>query len=93
MNKIIAVCGSGLGSSFMIELNIKDVLSANGISEIEVTHTSVTDCPREENTLYVCGLDLASTVETFGKTIILNNIMDKVELEQKLLEVIKETNE
>ena len=29
--KILAVCGSGLGSSFMLEMNIKKVLTQLGV--------------------------------------------------------------
>ncbi|MDV2887907.1 PTS lactose transporter subunit IIB, partial [Alkalihalophilus pseudofirmus] len=38
--KIAAVCGSGLGSSFMVEMNIKSILDQLGINQddIEVTH-------------------------------------------------------
>ena len=32
MKRIMAVCGSGLGSSFMVEMNITDVLNELGVS-------------------------------------------------------------
>lgn len=38
--KIMAICGSGLGSSFMVEMNIKKVLKKMGV-EAEVEHS---DC-------------------------------------------------
>ena len=36
--KIMAICGSGLGSSFMVEMNIKKVLKKLEI-EAEVEHS------------------------------------------------------
>ncbi len=38
--KIMAVCGSGLGSSFMMEMNIKKVLKTIGV-EAEVEHSDL----------------------------------------------------
>ena len=38
--KIMAVCGSGLGSSFMLEMNIKKVLKKIG-KEAEATHSDL----------------------------------------------------
>jgi len=38
--KILAVCGSGLGSSFMLEMNIKKVLKELGV-EAEVGHSDL----------------------------------------------------
>ena len=39
--KFLAVCGSGLGSSFMVEMNIKKVLKELGVTGVEVEHTDV----------------------------------------------------
>ena len=36
--KFAAVCGSGLGSSFMVEMNINSVLNDLGVSGVEVAH-------------------------------------------------------
>jgi PTS system ascorbate-specific IIB component len=42
MKKILVVCGNGLGSSFIIEMNVKNVLKELGI-EAEVSHTDLAD--------------------------------------------------
>lgn len=41
--KIFAVCQSGLGTSFMVEMNIKQALADLGadVDEFEVSHTDV----------------------------------------------------
>ena len=36
--KILVCCGSGLGSSFMIEMNIENVLNELGVKGVEVNH-------------------------------------------------------
>lgn len=36
--KFAAVCGSGLGSSFMVEMNIQSVLKDLGVEGVEVAH-------------------------------------------------------
>ncbi|WP_246768937.1 PTS sugar transporter subunit IIB, partial [Salmonella enterica] len=38
--KIMAICGSGLGSSFMVEMNIKKVLKKLNI-DAEVEHSDL----------------------------------------------------
>jgi len=39
MKKIMAVCGSGLGSSFMVEMNITDILNELGVADqYEASH-------------------------------------------------------
>ena len=41
--KIFAVCQSGLGTSFMVEMNIKQALADLGadVDDFEVSHTDV----------------------------------------------------
>ncbi len=87
--KIMALCGSGLGSSFMLELNIKSVLSELGKSNIEVDHTSVTQATPDMADYFVIGQDLAESLPNFENKIILKNLMDKVELKEKLSKEIK----
>ena len=46
MKKILVVCGNGLGSSFMVEMNVKSILKDLGI-EAEVDHTDLTTSKSE----------------------------------------------
>ncbi|MBO1913994.1 PTS sugar transporter subunit IIB, partial [Microvirga sp. 3-52] len=41
MMKILTVCGSGLGTSFMVEMNINTILSELGITDVEVNHSDL----------------------------------------------------
>lgn len=82
--KIMALCGSGLGSSFMVELNIKNVLKDLGVTDAEVGHTSVAQASPDQADLFVIGADLAQSLPAYNNLIVLNNLMDKVELKEKL---------
>ncbi|XKM12956.1 PTS sugar transporter subunit IIB [Orbaceae bacterium ac157xtp] len=84
--KIMAVCGSGLGSSFMVEMNIKKVLKKIN-KEAEVTHADLASATPGEADLFVMTKDLAeSSGIPADKLIVLNNIIDINDLEHKLVE-------
>ncbi len=84
--KIIAICGSGLGSSFMVEMNIKKVLKKMG-KEADVSHSDLASVMDSSGDLFVMGKDIAfSTNIPEDKLIVLKNIMSLLELETKLLE-------
>lgn len=82
--KIVAVCGQGLGSSLIIEMNIKDVVEELGI-DAEVTHTNLNsfNASEETDSVVVCGADLADSIE-FDKKIVLDNLFDKEQLKEKI---------
>lgn len=84
--KIMAVCGSGLGSSFMVEMNIKKVLKKLNI-QADVTHADLASATPEEADLFVMTKDLAASsgIPT-NKLVVLNNIIDINDLEAKLVE-------
>ncbi|WP_392559084.1 PTS sugar transporter subunit IIB [Orbus mooreae] len=87
--KIMAVCGSGLGSSFMVEMNIKKVLKKLNI-DAEVTHADLASAIPDEADLFVMTKDLAaSSGIPSAKLIVLNNIIDINDLESKLAEYFK----
>ena len=88
--KIMVCCGSGLGSSFMMELNIKNVLKELGKPEIEVTHSDLSSATSDSADLFVATRDIAPEVATLGDTISLNSMIDKAELTEKLTAKLKE---
>jgi len=82
---ILVMCGNGLGSSFMIELNVKKVLKKLGI-EAKVDHTDLTSAKSVEADIYVGAKDIIVNFKKDNiKTVALENIMDLNELETKLL--------
>ncbi|MDO5696182.1 MAG: PTS sugar transporter subunit IIB [Eubacteriales bacterium] len=86
--KIIAVCGHGLGSSFMLEMNIKKALAAIGV-EAEVEHSDLGSVRAEDADYFVMGHDIAGSAPVPAeKVIALKSIIDKAELEEKLRETL-----
>ena len=41
IKKVLCFCGSGLGTSFMMEMNAKKALKSLGITDVEVDHTTI----------------------------------------------------
>ena len=83
MKKIMVVCGMGLGSSLIVEMNIKEVISNLGLgNKLQVAHTNLNNYQQiNDYDFVVCGKDLESQIPTQGKTtkIVLNNLFDKKE--------------
>ncbi|HBQ2641159.1 PTS sugar transporter subunit IIB, partial [Klebsiella pneumoniae] len=46
MKKVLIVCGNGLGSSFIVEMNVKKILAEMN-KEAEVAHTDLTSAKSE----------------------------------------------
>lgn len=88
VRKIMCACGSGLGSSLMVEMNIQDVLKKLGVDGVQVVHTTTSDVRPGAADLFVVGRDLADFIKDIPQeeVVVLNNIIDKGELETKLRE-------
>ncbi len=84
MKTIMAVCGSGLGSSFMVEMNITDVLNELGITDYQAAHNSLADATSDQADIFVTGLDLETSASHLPNLIVLNSLLDKEELKEKL---------
>lgn len=85
--KILAVCGSGLGSSFMLEMNIKKVLTQLGV-DAEVEHTDLASATEGSADIFIMSSDLANST-SLKNVISLNSIINLAELKEKLEEVLK----
>lgn len=88
-SKIMCCCGSGLGSSLIVHMNTEDIVKKLGHSEIQVDHTTISDINlAAKDTLFIVGNDLKDFIAQIPDEdkIILTNIIDKNELEQKLSE-------
>ncbi|AID44667.1 PTS system IIB component [Candidatus Arthromitus sp. SFB-mouse-Japan] len=86
IKKILCVCGSGLGSSFLMEMNAKKALNNLGITDVEVDHTTIGDITSGSADLFICGSDLLSNAEKFGRAIGMNNIVSMDEMTERLKE-------
>ncbi len=84
MMKIMAVCGSGLGSSFMMEMNIKKALKNLG-KDAEVNHTDLASVTLNDADLFVMASDIAdSSGIPAERIIVVKNIVSVAEFEEKL---------
>lgn len=82
--KIMAVCAHGLGSSFLMEMNIKKALAKLDI-EAEVSHSDLSVTASGDADLFVMGADIvdSSSIER-SKVIVINNLVSADEFEHKL---------
>ncbi|MEB6300860.1 PTS sugar transporter subunit IIB [Mammaliicoccus sciuri] len=91
--KILVVCGHGLGSSFMVEMNAQEVLkNLQAPSDIEVEHSDIMTASPDMADIFICGRDLEENAQRLGEVVVLNNILDKEELQNKLEEKLKGLN-
>ncbi|GBU13851.1 PTS system mannitol-specific IIB component [Enterobacterales bacterium] len=83
--KIMAICGSGLGSSFMVEMNIKKVLKKLNI-QADVEHSDLSSAIPSEADLFVMAKDIAASANIpENQLVTITNIVDINELETKLV--------
>ena len=95
MVKIMAVCGAGLGSSFVAQMSIEKVMKKLGV-DAKVSHTDVASIGGYANSVDL--IVAASTYEkqTKGKipadkpVVFLKNLVDTNEIESKVTPVLKE---
>lgn len=82
--KIMAVCGSGLGSSFMMEMNAKKALAKLGI-EAEVNHTDLASVSVNDADVFIMASDITeSSSIPAEKIVIVKNLVSVAEFEEKL---------
>lgn len=93
MIKICTVCGQGLGSSLIVEMNAKKAVEDLGFSDdqVSVTHKNLNSySPSDGFDFVICGIDLADSIDAgSGEKIILQNLIDSNELTQKLESILK----
>jgi len=84
MKKVLIVCGNGLGSSFMVEINAKKILQELGI-EAEVSHTDLTSSKSERADLFVGSKEIVENLMDGSRNVaVLKNLLDKNELREIL---------
>jgi PTS system ascorbate-specific IIB component len=86
--KILVVCGNGLGSSFIMELNVKKALAELN-KEAQVEHTDLTTARTEKADIYLGAKDIISQLDDGTRKIVgLENIMNLEEIKAKLSEYL-----
>ncbi len=86
IRKIMCCCGSGLGSSMLVRMNVEKVLKKIDKPEIEVIHSSVSDAVASAADLFIVGKDLEQFTKQLPLVIYLDNIVSLAELEAKLVD-------
>lgn len=90
--KLLAVCGSGLGTSFMVEMNIQEILNELGVKDVEVSHSDLSSATAGDADVFFLAKDIAEGGDHLGNVIVLESIIDMDELREKVTAVMKENN-
>lgn len=86
MKKILIVCGNGLGSSFIVEMNVKKIIAELG-REAAVSHTDLTSAKSEQADIILAAQDIADRLESHEAKIFgLTNLLDNEKIKQILTE-------
>lgn len=88
--KFMAMCSSGLGSSFMVEMNIRKVLDGLGLHDVEASHADLGSTSPGDADVFFIGKDLENSVSGFDNVVVLDSIIDEVELEEKVTQAAKD---
>ncbi|MED1490542.1 PTS sugar transporter subunit IIB [Bacillus smithii] len=84
MKKILVVCGNGLGSSLIVEMNVKKILKEMGV-EAEVSHTDLATSKSEQADIYLGSKEIVENLEDGKRTVVaLKNILDQNEIRSEL---------
>lgn len=91
MLRLMAVCGSGLGTSFMVEMNIQSIIKDLGVDDkVTVAHSDLGSASSNQADVFIVGRDLENSVQHLGEVKILNSIIDINELKQTITDLLKE---
>ncbi|MBG9784628.1 MULTISPECIES: PTS sugar transporter subunit IIB [Shouchella] len=84
MKKVLVVCGNGLGSSMIVEMNAKQVLKDLD-KQADVSHTDLTTAKTENADLYIGSEEIVSNLRDGSRNVVgLKNLLDKNELREVL---------
>ena len=86
--KIYTACSTGLGSSFMTQLNIEKALGELGVEGVETAHTDIASVPENTCVLFV-GRDIAEAAEGKGDVVVLNSLIDMDEIKTKVADALE----
>ncbi|WP_152657890.1 PTS sugar transporter subunit IIB [Oceanobacillus sp. CFH 90083] len=88
--KFLTVCGSGLGTSFMVEMNINQILQELGVDGIEVAHSDLSSATPGDADVFFLAKDIADGGSHLGEVVVLESIIDMDELREKVEKVVRE---
>jgi len=86
MKKILIVCGNGLGSSFIVEMNVKKIITELN-KEAEVSHTDLTSAKSETADIILSARDIAEHLSSHSAQVFgLSNLLDNNKIKEILSE-------
>ncbi len=88
--KFLAVCGAGLGSSFLVQMNIDTILKELGVQDVEVEHADVAGAYDGAADVFFLAKDVAEGLQLDTKTVVLDSIIDMDELREKVTATCRE---
>ena len=91
VKSIMCCCGSGLGSSLLVRMNVEKIMKELGYSGIEVLHSSLSTAANGVADLFVIGKDLEASASELENKIVLDNILDMTEFKEKLETKLKQS--
>ncbi len=91
IHSIVCCCGQGLGSSMIMEMNVKKVIASLSLSNIYISHVSLAEASMDKGDLYICGLDVGPQLKDYPRVIVLKNIIMYDELEEKLTKAFEQS--
>ena len=89
IRSIVCCCSNGLGSSMIMEMNLKRALAAIGRSDITVRHIPLSEANSISDELYVVGLDIAPQMKDFKRVIIIRDMVSTDEFTEKLTRALE----
>ena len=95
MLKILAVCGAGLGSSFACQMSAEAVLKDLGV-DAKMDHTDISSVSGHRQTSSSpqrISKSSLSVIRSAAPTVFLERLVDKNEIREKLVPVLKELGE
>lgn len=83
--KFLCICQSGLGSSFMVQMNIQNLLAGEGVAEdIEVEHADVGSTTPDMADYFFVEKTLGEAVSNLpaDRLVLLNSLIDQNEIKE-----------
>lgn len=93
--KFLAVCQSGLGSSFMVQMNIQQILKDEGVEEdIQVDHSDVGSTTADSADYFFVESTLGGALGNLpqDKLILLKSLIDKEEIKKDVNDILDKEN-
>lgn len=90
--KFLCICQSGLGSSFMVQMNIQNILQEMGLSdEVTVDHSDVGSTTADLADYFFVESTLGDAVSSLpqDKVVLLKSLIDQAEIKNAVETIIR----